>query len=70
MISTRCFAPRRPPLCFIVRNIRANTQEATLETGAEDGTVVYPMLLLHTRTHESDFTLVLHRSALVDPRGG
>ena len=37
------------------------------ETDPEDGIVVYSMRLLHTGT--PDFTLVVHRSALINPRG-
>jgi hypothetical protein len=39
------------------------------ETDTEDGIVVYSMRLLHRRANVSDFTLVVHRSALVNPRG-
>ena len=44
------------------------------ETDPDEGIVVYSMRLLHpralqTRTNESDFTLVVHRSALINPRG-
>lgn len=39
------------------------------ETDAEDGIVVYSMGLLRTRIGTPDFTLVVHRSALVNPRG-
>ena len=39
------------------------------ETDPEEGIVVYSMRLLHTRANVSDFTLVVHRSALINPRG-
>jgi hypothetical protein len=39
------------------------------ETDTDEGIVVYSMRLLHTRANVSDFTLVVHRSALINPRG-
>ena len=39
------------------------------ETDSEDGIVVYSMRLLQTRANVSHFTLVVHRSALINPRG-
>jgi hypothetical protein len=40
------------------------------ETDAEDGIVVYSLRLVNTGTDQRmDFTLVVHRSALINPRG-
>lgn len=63
-----------PPSSSVLHRPRYSSPypgSATLpfETDPEEGIVVYSMRLLHTRANVSDFTLVVHRSALINPRG-
>ena len=70
-INARLHPPPSSSILHRPRYSNPHPGTATLpfETDPEEGIVVYSMRLLHTRANVSDFTLVVHRSALMNPRG-